>query len=400
MHFNVLTIMSFTVVIAVTGHMLFDKTGIPESIFMLIFGLTLGPMTGIIEASDLSGISVHVFTLSIVIILLESSLTTNVQEAMETMRTSTIFSIIVLLVTSLVCGAFLRFILGWSVPASLLLGIICSGTSTLPIIYFTSRMRISAAVNQLLIFESIINDITIITAVSLIIQALTFKMTPLMTFLQVSKYLLVAGSFGVIFATVWTFILIRVSEGLTLRYLMTLAIAVLLYFLSESQGGSGVMAVMVFGIIIGNLPEILRSHQPVRRKVMNFFSEIEIMQDEVTFLVKNTFFFLLGLMFNLELISTRILLVAVVLTGLMISSRWVSYKIIGAFDERYVDYVMIVSLMVSRGLTAGLTAIMPTQRGLQMPPISDIVVVMILLTNLAATLGFTIFTRDNNGSTG
>lgn len=387
--------MSFTVIIAVTGHMLFDRTGIPESIFMLIFGLVLGPVTGIIEVQDIMGISVHVFTLSIVIILLESSLTTNIQEAIETMRTSTIFSILVLIVTSMFCGSFLKYILGWPSSASILLGIICSGTSTLPIMYFTSRMRISPAVNQMLIFESIINDVTIITAVSLIIQAISFNLTPMMTILRVSKYLIVALVLGGISSVIWTFILARLSEGFTLKYLTTLAISVILYFLSESQGGSGVMAVMIFGITIGNLPDLLKDNRPIRRKVMNFFSEIEVMQDEVTFLVKNTFFFLLGLMFDLDSVSSHIVQVAIALTILMISSRWISYRIIGFIDERYDNYVMIVSLMVSRGLTAGLTAIMPTQKGLQMPPITDIVVVMILLTNLAATVGFTIFTRKN-----
>jgi hypothetical protein len=50
--------------------------------------------------------------------------------------------------------------------------------------------------------------------------------------------------------------------------------------------------------------------------------------------------------------------------------------------------------MVSRGLTAGLTALMPSEQGLQIPPITDIVVVMILFTNLAATLGFMVFMRE------
>ncbi len=35
--------MGFTVIIAVIGHLLFDKTGIPESIFMIVLGLFLGP---------------------------------------------------------------------------------------------------------------------------------------------------------------------------------------------------------------------------------------------------------------------------------------------------------------------------------------------------------------------
>jgi cell volume regulation protein A len=393
MNLDVLTIMGFTVLIAVIGHELFDKRGIPESIFMIIFGLILGPLSGI-NINDLSGIITQVFTLSIVIILLESGLTTDFRMALETMRPSTIFTIIVLLVTSLLCGAFLRIILGWSVSSSLILGVICSGTSTLPILYFTSRIRLNPKVTQMLIFESIINDVTIITAISLMIQWIAPSSGHSTSLLNVIQILIVrAVGLGILFSMIWTLVLIKVKEDLSLKYLTTLAISLLLYSLTESWGGSGVIAVMVFSITIGNLPEFFRSHLLIRKRVLWFFSQIEVMQDEVTFLVKNTFFFLLGLMFNIETITIQIIIIVLVLTCLMIVSRWISYKIIGYFDKRYVDNISFVSLMVSRGLTAGLTAFMSVELGLQMPVIMDIVIVLILFTNLAAIFGFAALNR-------
>lgn len=395
MHFNVLTIMSFAVIIAVIGHMIFDKTGVPESIFMVLFGLILGPLSGIIEINDLTSIIPHVFRLSIVIILLESGITTDIKEALETMRTSTIFTVIVLITTSLLCSAFLKYIIGWSSAASLILGVICSGTSTLPILYFTSRLKLSPAVNQMLVFESIINDVTIITAVSLIIQTVSFQLNPSRTIISIIQYISLAIIFGLMFSTVWTLILVRLKVKLSLNYLTTLAICLILYAFTEGRGGSGVMAVMIFAISIGNIPEFFRTHLLIRRKALRFFTEIEVMQKEVTFLVKNTFFLLLGLMFNIQTATSQTFVIALTLIVLMIVSRWISYKAIGLFDHRYIDHTLLVSLMVSRGLTAGLTAMMPSEQGLSMPPIADIVVVMILFTNLAATIGFMIYTRKN-----
>lgn len=106
MYLNVLTIMGFAVIVAVIGHILFDKTGVPESIFMILFGLILGPLTGIIGLHDFSGLINHVFTISIVIILLESGRTTDIHEALMTMRTSPSFTVIVLFVTSMICSGF------------------------------------------------------------------------------------------------------------------------------------------------------------------------------------------------------------------------------------------------------------------------------------------------------
>jgi len=393
MHFNVLTIMGFTVIIAVIGHLLFDKTGIPESIFMIVLGLFLGPVSGLIELADIRGIITHVFTLSIVIILVESGLTTDIQEALENMRTSTIFTVIVLITTSLLCGGFLNLVLGWSLHSSLILGIICSGTSTLPILYFTSRMRLNPAVTQMLVFESIINDVTIITAVSILIQAVNLRLSASATVIGIFRYLFVAVFLGGIFSSIWTLVLVRIQKELALKYLTTLAIAIILHAFTESRGGSGVIAVMIFAVTIGNLPKFFRTRLSIRRNVLRFFTDIEIMQDEVTFLVKNTFFFILGLMFNLEAVNGSILLVALALTGLMIISRWTSYKIIGFFDNRYVENTLTVSLMVSRGLTAGLTAFMPLELGLDLQSITDIVIFMILFTNLVATIGFIVRRR-------
>jgi cell volume regulation protein A len=386
--------MGLTVIIAVIGHSLFYRTGIPESIFMILLGLTLGPLTGVIEANNLSNIITHIFTLSIIIILLESGLTTDINEAFETMRTSTLFTFTVLMVTSILCGGFLYITQGWSIYASLILGVICSGTSTLPILYYTSRMKLNPAVNQMLIFESVINDVTIITAVSLIIQAINLELNPSKTIISIVQYLLVATILGVSFSTIWTLVLSKIREELSLSYLSTLAISIILYSITEATGGSGVISVMVFGVTMGNLPEHFRKRLSIRRKVSRFFTQIEVMQDEVTFLVKNTFFFVLGLMFNPQTITTRILIIALLLTGLMIASRWISYKTIGHLDKRYIYNTQIVSLMVSRGLTAGLTAFMPTQQGIEIPPITDIVIVMILFTNLAAILGFMIYNKS------
>jgi NhaP-type Na+/H+ or K+/H+ antiporter len=207
------------------------------------------------------------------------------------------------------------------------------------------------------------------------------------------RYLILAFIYGVLFSSLWTIILVRIHKDLALKYLTTLAIAILLYAFTNSRGGSGVIAVMIFGVTIGNIPTFFRSSQKIRRNVLHFFTQIEITQDEVTFLVKNTFFFILGLMFNLVVLKLSTLLIALVLIVLMIVSRWISYKIIGSFDKRYMNNTMIVSLMISRGLTAGLTAFMPRELGLQLPIITDIVIVMILFTNIAATIGFIIRKR-------
>ncbi|MBD3207803.1 hypothetical protein GF319_15845 [Candidatus Bathyarchaeota archaeon] len=392
---DVLMLFGVSVVVAVIGHQVYETFGLPESILMLILGLIIGPGLLLIRPSEIQHLVDNIFTLSIIIILLESGLTTDFRTALETMRSSTFFTILVLGVTVVICGSFTNIIMGWGILPSLMLGVICSGTSTLPILYFTNRMKISKEVNQLLVFESIINDVTIVTAVAIIIQAITLALNPLKTVMGIVQYFLVAILYGILGSTMWALILIRYLENLKLKYITTLAVSLLIYSFTSTHGGSGIIAVMIFAVTIGNLSNFFASHGLLRRKVKRFFTGIEVMQDEVTFLVKNMFFFIMGLLFDIQAFNLRILGIAISLSILMVVSRAVSYRVLQKIDTRFDGSLLAVSLMLPRGLTAGLAAFMPLEKGVNIPYLKDIIIVMILLTNVAATVGFMILDRRN-----
>jgi cell volume regulation protein A len=392
---DVLFIFGISVVVAVVGHQLYERMGIPESVLMILLGLIIGPILMIIGPSEIQHLVTSIFTLSIIIILLESGLTTDLKTALETMRTSSIFTILVLGVTTIMCGLFANIILGWELLPSIIVGVICSGTSTLPILYFINRMRLSNEVNQLLIFESIINDVTIITVVTIMLEAMTLTLNPVRTLLNIIQYVLVALIYGILGSAIWTIILIKYLENIRLKYLTTLAASILLYSFTRDHGGSGVIAVMIFSVTIGNLSEFFVSHGLVRRQVKRFFTQIEVMQDEVTFLVKNIFFFIMGLLFDIQALNIQVIIIASLLSCLMVLSRAISYKAIQKIDPRYSQHLLAVSLMLPRGLTAGLAAFMPLEKGVSVPYLKDIIIVMILLTNISATAGFMVLLRNN-----
>lgn len=395
---DILIVLGAAAVIAVLGHRFYESSGIPESVFMLSLGILLGPLVGLVTLVDVEWLVPYVFTLSIIIILLESGLDTRIDDIVETMRVSTFFTVVVLVVTTVLCGLFTHYVIGWDPVASLLLGVICSGTSTLPIIYFTSRMKLSKEVNQLLVFESIINDVTILTAVSLLLQLVTVSFAPAQMAQSILWYVAVAIVLGLITSTLWVVALTRFFEDLKYRYIATLALTVVLYSFTESHGGSGVVAVMVFGVAIGNLPEFFKSHGLLRRRVRQFFTHIQVMQDEVTFLVKNIFFFMMGLMFDIGSVSVEVVLIVLSLMGLMVVSRMVSVGTISLIDKRYMRHLTEISLMLPRGLTAGLAAFMPLERGLDVPLLKDVVILMVLLTNVTATIGFMAAMRHRKGN--
>lgn len=196
--------------------------------------------------------------------------------------------------------------------------------------------------------------------------------------------------------------LIPILEVLKFKYILTLAIAVIQYSIAEVFGASGVTTVLIYGVSIGNLPIFFRDRslffgtRVFLKKVSRVFSHIQIMQDEVTFLVKNMFFFIQGLLFDRNALNSNIFLISVSLSGFMVISRFISVQIISVLDSHYREYIWAISLMLPRGLTAGIAALLPLEKGIEIPFLMDIIIVMLILTNIASTIGFMIFSRSRS----
>ena len=399
-------LLGVAVIISVIGHILFDYTGIPESAFMIILGVISGPILNIITPIGLEPILPPLFTISILVIILESGLETQLLDAVDKMKSASTFTFIVLIVTSLLVGAFMYFIIGWEPLPSLLLGVICSGTSTLPVIYFTSRMSVNEDVKTLLVYESILNDVTLLTAVTIILQAITIKINIGLTLVNLMRHLILAVIFGSIMALIWALILIKFFQEVHLRYISTLSILTILYAITEMEKASGVLAVLTFSLVLGGLNDILKHSGLFYKRTVAIFDPLESqlksmvgMQRETSFVVKNLFFLIMGVMFDLKSLNWNVLVLAILLMALMAVSRIISVGLFSKRNGRYWNDVLIIALMLPRGVTASLAAFMPFEMGVAIPLLKEIIVVLVMVTTITATLGFIILEKGSKTST-
>ncbi|MFP3951546.1 MAG: hypothetical protein ACLFVP_05350 [Candidatus Bathyarchaeia archaeon] len=98
-------------------------------------------------------------------------------------------------------------------------------------------------------------------------------------------------------------------------------------------------------------------------------------------------------MVNLEVMNTRMILVSSLLILLTFISRLISSRIIAFLDSTYINYLLTISLMLPRGLTASIASFLPMEMGVRIPLLKEIVVVMVIMTNLTATLGYLLVDR-------
>jgi cell volume regulation protein A len=175
-------------------------------------------------------------------------------------------------------------------------------------------------------------------------------------------------------------------------YTVFLALMLALYGLCESFGGNGAMAVLVASLLLGNASSIVpRLFPGAQGEVFTASAVSQIMQDQITFLIKSFFFFLIGLMFPTDLrlialsglavlflLGVRIpaVLIATVGTGLSKREAW------------------FLNVAIPRGLAAGVLATLPTAYGVPgADSLAPSVFAMIVLSVLVFTIGFSVVSR-------
>ena len=386
-------VVSASILICVVGHKLFEKTGLPESIFMILMGLLAGPALNIVDVVELTRIVPSLFTLSLIIVLLEGGLSTSIFKIVKTAPIAVLFTFIVFVTTTSICGIFLHFIVGWELLQSVLLAVVCTGTATLPVMYLLSKLSVPAEVKHLLVLESIINDVTIITAVTLIIQAATLALDLRATLEQMVTYIAIAIVYGLISAPIWAYALVKFFKDPTLIYISTLAVATIIYVLAEIGNGSGIVALLLFSLLLGNLLDLIKRSRIFQSETIASISRlskrlesIKVTQTEIAFLAKNFFFFILGALFQTTMLSPSIVFICLTLVVLMVTSRFISSKIIAIFDTQYKGYARVISLMLPRGFTAILAAFIPLERNVDVPLLKEAVLLIVIITTVAANI--------------
>jgi cell volume regulation protein A len=267
------------------------------------------------------------------------------------------------------------------------------------VISLASRVRVSGRSSTILSLESAINDVLCIVFSLIIIEIATLGMTVDLPTIARS----VAGRFsigamvGIVTGVSWLSVLKRIVKA-NYSYILTLAVVLLTYALSEFLGGSGALCSLLFGIMLGNEKEIygiLRMKKPAIQVVDAGLKRFE---SEIAFLLRTFFFVYIGLIATMPSLPFVFLGIALSFTLLLIRIGAVRLATIRSdlIEER-----PMMSVLLTRGLAAAvLVTLIPAQYAdpvkypvvgeifRQLSPIYiNIAIVVILTTAAIATIG-------------
>jgi cell volume regulation protein A len=173
--------------------------------------------------------------------------------------------------------------------------------------------------------------------------------------------------------------------------MLTVAVAMLVYVMSEQVFGAGsaAVAVLFFGLTLGNSESLSRRIK--RRYVLS--PKIKEFHSEITFFVRTFFFVYLGLVASIQ---ARYLIFGVALSIALIVARVWAVRLALHRKVMMDEELNVVKIMVPKGLVAAALTQLPVAYGLPGADIiQNVAFVVIFSTTVFAAIGAQVLSRGS-----
>ena len=375
------------------GSVLFERTKIPDALLLLLLGLVIGPVMGIVDASQFVGWAPFVGTLALIVVLLEAGFKLDLAEVISSLPSAGVFSFAASVVAALAAAGVLHYAFGWPVLHALFAGVIFSGYASNILLPIVSRLSASSGARMLMSLESVMNDVFNIVFAFILLGLMAGQGA--IDYSQAVKDLASAFTTAIVagfVAGVFWMKVLRTFQGKSLGYVVTLAVAFILYAFTEAVGGNGAIAALVFGLALGNGPRLAEAFKWKGDYAVG--ESLKGVQSAVSFFVNTFFFVYLGLLFELHALNEQILLVAAGLIFALYAGRAIAVYALTRANPSLKPDSRLLLWLVPRGLTAAVLAFLPANQGIAIPQLADLAFIVILASNAFAGVASYAFERS------
>src|SRR3989339_550314 len=327
------------------GTIFFQKTRIPDVLFLIAIGLIIGPLGGWIDVKQLDKITPYFARLALIIILFEGGLHLSFDSIIKYLVGGVGLSlatyVLSMVSTYFICVYFLHM----SVINSLLIGGIIGCTSPAVIIPLITQMNCKEESRSIISIESVVTEIFAIIGVIVLIDiSLMDKFRPSSIMNSVIGSFSIGLVAAIVIGLLWMKVLKNVKSS-ALSYMTTLAVVLILFGVVEMSKGSGAVAAFVFGLVLRNGTRFLRVFDETKSFQLN--GKIEEFHGEITFFIRTYFFVYLGLLIPFSLFSRYDLLKnGLLIAGGLILTRYIAVWLLCALyksmrPDRFTYFMML-----------------------------------------------------------
>lgn len=363
---------------------IFSRTRIPDVLLLIIIGIALGPASGMVSPAHLGAVGPIFVNITLIVILFQGGLSLKLSTLRSTMGDAVKLSATSFFLTMIAAAALAHWLAGLEWIPAFIVGSIIASTSEAIVIPLAKQLKIGGKMQALLSVESSINDVLCIVITLALIEAYWLgKFQVGLTAGNLVASFIVAIVFGFLGAFVWSILLNRIRTMPNAMF-TTVAFAFALYGLVETLGFSGAMAVLAFGITLGNVESIRfpTLKKPLADRPVGLNETERAFFSEASFLLKTFFFIYLGISLEFAhpwLIGLGIAFTAVVFLLRIPAVRFSTGKSVKPKEAS------ILAIMAPKGLAAAVLASIPAQQGLAGGELIRSLAYIIILASIIAT---------------
>ncbi len=384
---SILTLFGLTIVLGYIGSMIFRKTKVPDILWLMLFGFLVTHF-GLINRDIFLVASPLLAALALLIILFDAGLNMDFYETVYGFTRSMLLGIVGFMLSMTAVAAIAMWLLGFDLLRSLLLGAMLGGTSSAIVLSIMSVVKVHQNVKTLITLESIITDpLCIVVSIALI--GLAVPGAAYSPFQNIMGAFSVGAVVGLISGIIWLRVLHKLRDK-PFDHMLTLAIVFLLYAGVEFSGGSGVIAALLFGLVLGNgktFSEMLKMSKDYTINPL-----LKAFQAEISFFIRSFFFVYLGIV---AVISPQYVLYGLAISLMLIVVRFAAVYVSTTGLGIPTPEKKLMCTMVPGGLSAAVLAQLPVTYGIPGAQIySSIIFVVIFATVIYTAISIRLFYKD------
>jgi len=366
-------------ILAFFANRLSRRTRVPDVVILITTGLILGPLSDWVNAGQFRIFTEYLGNFALILILFQAGYELHLRDVRRFLRAAVLFGFVGYGLSFAAVSFVALWVLKIPLHQALLLGAVFGCTSSTMVIPVLQQLDIRGPAAIVLILEAALGDIVSVVLVGSLLETSQGDTLVTELIIRFVVHITVAVIAAILAGFVWSRARSRLSAD---RFSSVLNIGgiLIVYALVSSSGGSGLLAVLIFGLTLANVSN------EAKESIAGAEQGILIFHSDLSFLVRSFFFVLLGA--SVAVIDSSYAIATVlILTGLVIarvisvcSTTW-SLKSI-SWSERE-----LVFWLFPRGLVNAVLAIQVAGKEPALVFLPEMALTVILVTNLLMVLG-------------
>jgi cell volume regulation protein A len=337
---------------------LLKKVSVPDTFFLLLLGLLLGPTvymnpaitgyisTTLVDIEVMGNIPDFLRTLALIMVVFTGTFNLGLRTFQKFGNLAVKVAVMGVLFNTVVMGTIANALFGFDLLYSFLMAAVISGTCTSVVFAFEGSLKKAMNTLNVIKVESILNSPLSVLLPILFLDLVAIEpgaiIDPMQYLNQFWVMIAVGAGAGLILGLGIT----KVLKGMLKEYsaLMLFAVALITYALAENVGGSGMLAVAVAGLISGNY--IKEQHD-----------EVQQFDDHLSEMLRISVFTLLGAQVTLFIGLEEFLTIFVFFMVLFFIRPVFLFPALGRGNKDFCrsDFILM-SFVTPRGLSAAAMA--------------------------------------------